>query len=317
MNRTDSCLELIEKNDFARIANIMTENIPTVNTFAIFTGEEYTGIEGVLKSGFFAHQKILNGKEYSYIVPNIIRDEAIYLAAFFTQKTILFGAKTDNGIDIEEMYFAQVGEKEAKNFLIPPTADTYAIFTADPPKGEKYPSGFNKEKNKKLEKNLRDNNCDYQKILWDNAGLKRSYLVSNITREDAIWMGYEFEQKTILFGAKTDNGMYTEEICTIDFVSEDNTKQYKKGEVKKESNLFFNVQIPNNVFIEAYWGKDSEDIYQMVKENKGFSSDLNSEVAEILDTKCAGKIRWRKRGAMKHYIKTIRSKFSTFAAITQ
>jgi len=170
-----SFVKIVKGSNYASIEKIMMENIPTVNTFAIFIDETPTDIERWLEDGNFVYKKI---SDCIYIVPNIIICDALSKCKLYCEKI----------------------------------------------------------------------NFDTKKTL------EMLFLV--------------------------------------------------------EPDIISNFQIPNNVFIDAYWGKDSDIIHQIAKGDKKFSSKLNkmTKSSISINPKGRGKNNWKKRSEILCNIREYKEK---------
>jgi hypothetical protein len=83
-----------------------------------------------------------------------------------------------------------------------PSVDTVAILTAENPGGEKAPSFVNKKLTKQFKDSLRDSEHGYTDIAGKFGEKENSFMIMNISRDDTIQLGEEFEQYAVIWGNK-------------------------------------------------------------------------------------------------------------------
>jgi len=134
-----------------------------------------------------------------------------------------------------------------------PTVNTLAFLTAENPNGIKADAATNKLANQKLEKKLRSMNLGFKKISGHYGGPEKSFFIPNITKEEALDLGKEFNQESIIFGEKSkatkNNKSY--DGMTFSLIYTDN----RYGQVISKRDVFINMN-------------DAEDYYTEVKGRK-------------------------------------------------
>ena len=86
-----------------------------------------------------------------------------------------------------------------------PSVDSVAFLTAANPMAEPLSAKRNKILNKELASWLRDRGLGFIRIRGSFGGPEKSFIVNNITREEAVAAGKEFEQEAVIWGKKTFN----------------------------------------------------------------------------------------------------------------
>ena len=160
---------------------------------------------------------------------------------------------------------------------IVPNIDTFAILTAENPNTVQLSSEENKKRNDKLQQQLSNKHYGYRKVKEKYGNPENTFFVPNITKSDAMFLGKEWEQNTVIFAEK----VYKEE----------NNKSYKGMKIdllwtfpKKE---YCNVESTRYVFIN---NNDREDYYSIVKGRKFYipfyddENEVNDEKGKKLGT---------------------------------
>lgn len=131
-----------------------------------------------------------------------------------------------------------------------PNVDTFAILSAENPFGKQASSSYNSESRKRLEKRLRGMNFGFQKLKGKYGQLENSLFIPNIMKSEAMELGKEFDQESIIFGEKAGKkgdyeGMKIEMVYTDD----------RFGEVEGTRYVWVNMS-------------DADDLYSVVKGRK-------------------------------------------------
>lgn len=129
--------------------------------------------------------------------------------------------------------------------------NTVAFISAENPCGEESDSSQNKKRNEAMVEFLRKSNFSFRKIFGKYGEPEKSYLINNLTKNDAMVIGEMFKQHSIIFGEKIENGMLFEMIVTYNCFEGENI-----GEVLGARKVF------------TYIDKGEEDFYSKVKGRK-------------------------------------------------
>ena len=88
--------------------------------------------------------------------------------------------------------------------------DTVGILTAENPKGKPASKKFNQAKMAELKTQLRSMGLGFHRIAGKYGSKENSLFVPNITKEQLISLGLEFDQESVIFGEKheTQDGYY-------------------------------------------------------------------------------------------------------------
>lgn len=84
-----------------------------------------------------------------------------------------------------------------------PSVDSVAFLTAANPMAEPLSSKRNKILNQELASWLRERGLGFIRIRGSFGGPEKSFIVNNITKEEAIAAGKKFEQEAVIWGKKT------------------------------------------------------------------------------------------------------------------
>ena len=83
---------------------------------------------------------------------------------------------------------------------------TIVILTAENPCAAKFASDVNKDRNRDLEKFLINALYGYRKVKGQYGNLENSFMVNNMTKGMAMKLGNQFQQESIVFGERFDDG---------------------------------------------------------------------------------------------------------------
>ena len=192
---------------------------------------------------------------------------------------------------------------------------TVGILTAENPRGEQASAEFNKEANDKLMGDLRDMNLGFRRIRGSFGSKEDSLMVPNITREEVVRLGRKYDQVSVIWGSKQDDGMVFEYIESAD------------GETKQKRNVVLtgdDVQSREDFYSQEPKGPEAEagkflvpffdDEYEMMDEQEDLDvspgtekvyEDINKRVGELLKENKTGKFRWEQRGMIKQLKKRL------------
>ena len=192
---------------------------------------------------------------------------------------------------------------------------TVGILTAENPRGEQASAEFNEEANDKLMGDLRDMNLGYRRIRGSFGSKENSLLVPNITREEVVNFGRKYDQVSVIWGSKQDDGMVFEYIESAD------------GETKQKRNVVLtgdDVQSREDFYSQEPKGPEAQagkflvpffdDKYEMLDEAEELDEssnaekvydDINKRIGDLLKENKTGKFRWEQRGMIKQLKKSL------------
>lgn len=187
--------------------------------------------------------------------------------------------------------------------------DTLAFITAYNPCSETLSNSENEKRNDELENKLKSDNLSYRKVKGFYGAHEKSFIVNNITKDEAIKFGMDFQQETVIFCEKTEEGMRCEMIVSypckagdkvgdvlddrnvFHFVNKDTKKNYTELKGRKFTIPFF-----IDDYINAIWDKSKIEKNPMSEEER---EKLSSLIKESLKPEINGKHRWITRGRIK------------------
>ena len=82
--------------------------------------------------------------------------------------------------------------------------DTVVIMTSENPMAQPTSPEENKARRKALEKDLRSLGLGFRKTKGKYGGIENSYVIPNMSFEDAASLGHKYRQDTIIFGQKKE-----------------------------------------------------------------------------------------------------------------
>jgi len=181
-----------------------------------------------------------------------------------------------------------------------PNVKSYALMTAENPYGEEHGHIENKEFNDKLEKTLRTNGLGYIKVKGKFFGnIEHSYLIPNISQEDATALGKKFGQFSIIQGDKDpktgkmihkyiEGGEVTQTRKTFNQLARDAEDMFSTVQGRKFKVPFFDPAEKDKEFKGGKITKGSPDVERTVspdaekerdvartKHTKGFTPLIN------------------------------------------
>lgn len=195
-----------------------------------------------------------------------------------------------------------------------PKIQTIAFLTAENPNGKPASKEFNIEKNKELVKMLKSANLGFHHVLGKYGGEENSFMVNNITKDEALDLGAKFNQHSIIFGERVTSGDYFGMKFQLIGTDEDNYNQ-----IMGQQEVFINIndaedyysevrgrkfQIPfyDDNYNDAQWGKDN-----LGKIDKKIVEQINHLTDKVLEER-TGSYRWTNRGHIKNLIKSLNQK---------
>ena len=216
-----------------------------------------------------------------------------------------------------KLHIAESGEAKAKRLFQHPEymskIKTFAIFTAENENKQSYSRAVNKELNKELkkalsfEKNLADGRYSYYKVKGKYGNVEHSFIVYNITLDDAKSLCANHKQQSFIF-AINDNG-------NLKFQFWANASRsgysYKKVDEKAEFNILdddaedFYTQISRDFKFSIPFTEfevSAEDMVESITK-KAYSSgytdeDIDRLIEESVDTNIYAKGRYFARGSL-------------------
>jgi len=178
-----------------------------------------------------------------------------------------------------------------------PSIKTITILTGENPNGKMASAEFNKNANEKLIGNLISGNFSYRKIKGKYENVENSFIVNNISKNDAMSIGKNFNQESIIFGERVEEGNYVGMKFKMIRTSPNGKGQI--GEVMGEKDVFVNLDNPDDFytdvkgrkFVIPFYGviddiKQGEDIkerirdYENVKWDGGKATPNNVSISE-------------------------------------
>lgn len=198
-----------------------------------------------------------------------------------------------------------------------PTVNTLAFITAENPNGKQADSATNKAANKELETKLRSMNLGFTKIKGHYGGPENSLFIPNISKEEALQLGKQFNQESIIFGEKSKDSKNGKSYdgMTFSLIYTDN----RFGQTLAQRDVFINMdnaddyytkvkgrkfQIPffDDEFASAQFAASSGVINkQGLSESLLAKLELQSQI--ILEDGRTSKSRWINRGQLLNLLK--------------
>ena len=198
-----------------------------------------------------------------------------------------------------------------------PTINTLAFLTAENPNGKQADPATNKAANQELEKKLRAMNVGFKKIKGHYGGPENSFFTPNIDKEEALQLGKDFNQESIIFGEKstdTKDGKNYDGM-TFSLIYTD----HRYGQTYAQKDVFVNMDSADDYYTKVKGRKfqipffdDDYAAAQFTPSNGAISKqglsellivklELQSQI--ILEVGRTGKSRWLNRGALLNMLK--------------
>jgi len=191
--------------------------------------------------------------------------------------------------------------------------NTVAFISAENPCGQKTPASENKKRNADMIEFLKKSKLAFGKIFGKYGETEVSYLINNLTKEDAMVIGKMFEQHSVIFGEKRETGMIFDMIVTYNCFDGENIgdilgsrkvfKHIDKNEVdfySKFKGRKFQIPFFDEKYDSSEWigGKITD-----VKLDEADSIKLKSYLKESLDESKTQKYRWEMRGLISNLLR--------------
>jgi len=209
-----------------------------------------------------------------------------------------------------------------------PRIHSFAILTGANPMGKQASNVFNSYNLKKIERELKDGHYGFRRMegMYDNK--ETSYFIPNITRADAIRIGNQYEQETIIWGELQQPAQ-----------SEPSMKMYEifpqSGKVKHTAEVVLDQSGADNYYSSIYGHKFSIPFTRYNSELKDAKWDdkrkgtiktadgyydkygnrldisnipesvvkkIDKALKESIDEQWTGKHRWEQRCDIDHYL---------------
>jgi hypothetical protein len=199
-----------------------------------------------------------------------------------------------------------------------PTIGTIGILTAENPNGEQASPEFNREANAKLAQKLQSLNYGFIPIEGRFGGPENSFIIPNMTRQDAVFLGIKFGQEAVIWGKKMSESV-GEPFFRFEYIEDSDTIQTRDvslggTEAQEREDYYSSVKgrkfyIP--FFDDAYEGAKPTDGGRRISLAKDELPDdervdelvkrINYHVGKSLQERRTPKSRWHHRGLAKDY----------------
>ena len=211
-----------------------------------------------------------------------------------------------------------------------PAVDSVAFMTAANPNAEPLSSKENIELNKDLARWLRRRGLGFIRIRGRFGAPEKSFIVNNITQDEAIAAGKEFEQEAVIWGEKTfdEEGLPTG--FRFYYIEGDETVQTRdvvlSGEGVEDREDFYSQerQSAGRKFLIPFFDEDyeidtmDESSHNFVflpsltaeqrLENEKLIGEINDRVRKSMETARTPKSRWHHRQILKVRLKELKNK---------
>jgi len=188
---------------------------------------------------------------------------------------------------------------------IVPSIDSFAIITAEHPMAQKLSDDENKKLNNKLESKLLSGRYGYKKIRGKYGNLENPFFINRISKADALRLGKEFNQESIVYGEKNKRGGMNF------YLLKSNTGEimgYKKVFVTLDNPDDFYSEVDGVHFVIPFFGieefikdKEGEDVLvrgRRIQRNRNYSK-VNWKGGKHLPT--SDKLKFVKESLEKEY----------------
>jgi hypothetical protein len=166
----------------------------------------------------------------------------------------------DNGETLESGYSSIMNTFRG----LRPNIKKIAILTAENPHGEKHSDEFNKKANFNLEKFLSSGKIPFKKIKGSYGSKENSFILFNIPKNTAIYIGDKYNQDSIIYGetGQTKDG----DIIPMSFemIGTDRSKPEEFTKVLGKTDVFVNRQNPEDFYSEIKGRKFVLPFYDVV-----------------------------------------------------
>ena len=191
---------------------------------------------------------------------------------------------------------------------------TVALISAENPCGKDVTKQDNNKRTEAMAEFLRKSNFSYRRIAGKYGNHENSFIINNITRKDTIVIGQMFQQHSVIYGVKTDNGMTFELIVTnlcedgeaigdvlgvrkvYTHVSKDVDDDYSEVKGRRFIIPFYD----SGRYEASDWSNGKiEDIKMMEQDERRLNSYLKSSLNEGKTQK----YRWEMRGLISNLLR--------------
>jgi len=145
-----------------------------------------------------------------------------------------------------------------------PTIEMMAILTAENPNGQQAPPEFNREANAKLAQKLQSLNYGFIPIQGKFGGPENSFIIPNMTRQDAVDIGKEFDQESVIWGKKMSEDV-GEPFFRFEYIETSDPSPRDSGERVRD------------VSLGGAKAQEREDYYSLVKGRKFYIPFFDDE----------------------------------------
>ena len=211
-----------------------------------------------------------------------------------------------------------------------PSVDSVSFITAANPYGESLPFEANIKRNKQLAKWLRARGLGFIRIRGRFGGPEKSFIVNNITREEAIAAGLEFEQEAIIWGEKTfdEDGLATG--FKFYYIEGDSVRQVRDivlsgAEIQDREDFYSQErQSAGRKFVVPFFDEDYEIVTtdeaqhnfiflpplndQQKEDNKDLIKEVNERTRKSLEESRTPKSRWHHRHLLRLRLKELQKR---------
>ena len=203
-----------------------------------------------------------------------------------------------------------------------PAIDTMGILTAENPDGEPASPKFNKQANQKLAAKLASLNYGFIPIQGKFGTPEDSFIVPNMTREDAVFLGKRFGQEAVIWGSKIIEEV-GEPFFRFEYIEGSETIQTRDvslgGSEAQEREDYYSSKKGRKFYIpffdDDYEGAKPVDGGRRISLAKDELPDdervgelvekINFHVKASLQEKRTPKSRWHHRAIIKEYRKKL------------
>ena len=198
-----------------------------------------------------------------------------------------------------------------------PTINTLAFLTAGNPNGKSADAAKNVQANEELEKRLRSMNLGFKKIKGHYGEPENSFFIPNINKDEALDLGKQYNQETIIFGEKStdskDGKSYDGMAFSLIYTD------HRYGQTYAQRDVFVNMDSANDYYTKVKGRKfqipffdDDYAAAQFTPSNGAISKQglselliakLQQQSQDALGVGKTGKSRWLNRGALLNMLK--------------
>ena len=198
-----------------------------------------------------------------------------------------------------------------------PTINTLAFLTARNPNGKSADAAKNVQANEELEKRLRSMNLGFKKIKGHYGEPENSFFIPNINKDEALDLGKQYNQETIIFGEKSTDSKDGKSYdgMTFSLIYTDN----RFGQIEAQRDVFVNMDNADDFYTKVKGRKfqipffdDDYAAAQFAPSNGAISKQglselliakLQQQSQDALGVGKTGKSRWLNRGALLNMLK--------------